>query len=54
MKLEQYLKEYIGEYFEISETSEKIYIGSDFPDSDRGICPGKCGSIRGTGFKYLV
>ena len=31
-EVEQYLKEYIGEYFEISETSEKIYIGSDFPD----------------------
>lgn len=30
--VEQYLKEYIGEYFEIAETSEKIYIGSDFPD----------------------
>lgn len=30
--VEEYLKEYIGEYFEISETSEKIYIGSDFPD----------------------
>ena len=29
---QRYLKEYIGEYFEISETSEKIYIGSDFPD----------------------
>ena len=25
-EVEQYLKEYIGEYFEISETSEKIYI----------------------------
>lgn len=31
-EVEQYLKEYIGEYFEIAETSEKIYIGSDFPD----------------------
>lgn len=31
-EVERYLKEYIGEYFEISETSEKIYIGSDFPD----------------------
>ena len=31
-KIEQYLKEYIGKYFEIAETSEKIYIGSDFPD----------------------
>lgn len=31
-EIEWYLKEYIGEYFEIAETSEKIYIGSDFPD----------------------
>lgn len=31
-EVEQYLKEYIGEYFEICETAEKIYIGSDFPD----------------------
>lgn len=31
-QVEGYLKEYIGEYFEIAETSEKIYIGSDFPD----------------------
>lgn len=31
-KVEKYLLEYIGEYFEILETSEKIYIGSDFPD----------------------
>jgi hypothetical protein len=31
-RVEKYLKEYIGEYFEISETSEKVYIGSDFPD----------------------
>lgn len=31
-KIEGYLKEYIGEYFEIMETSEKVYIGSDFPD----------------------
>lgn len=30
--IEGYLKEYIGKYFEISESSEKIYIGSDFPD----------------------
>lgn len=31
-EVEQYLKEYIGECFEIAETSEKICIGSDFPD----------------------
>lgn len=31
-KVEEYLKEYIGMHLEIIETSEKIYIGSDFPD----------------------
>lgn len=31
-KVEEYLKGYIGEYFEIARTSEKVYIGSDFPD----------------------
>lgn len=31
-KIEEYLKKYIGKYFEIEETLEKIYIGSDFPD----------------------
>ena len=31
-KVEEYLKEYIGNYYEILETSEKIYIGPDFPD----------------------
>ncbi len=31
-EVENCLKEYIGECFEIMETSEKIYIGSDFPD----------------------
>lgn len=30
--IEGYLKEYIGKYYEISETAEKIYIGKDFPD----------------------
>lgn len=30
--IEQYLKEYIGQFYEILETCEKIYIGSDFPD----------------------
>ena len=32
VKIEEYLKEYVGEYFEIIETSEKVYIGTDFPD----------------------
>lgn len=31
-EIEGYLKEYIGKYYEISETAEKIYIGKDFPD----------------------
>ena len=31
-KVEQYLKEYIGKYYEILETSERVYIGTDFPD----------------------
>lgn len=30
--IEEYLKEYIGKYYEIQETSERIYVGSDFPD----------------------
>lgn len=31
-EVEKVLKEYVGMYFEISETAEKIYIGTDFPD----------------------
>ena len=34
--VEQYLKEYVGEFFEISETSEKIFISSSFPDEYAG------------------
>lgn len=30
-EVEEYLKEYIGNCYEIIETSEKVYIGSDFP-----------------------
>lgn len=30
--VEEYLKEYIGQCFEIAETSEKVFIGTDFPD----------------------
>ena len=30
--IEEYLKEYIGKYYEIAQTAEKIYIGKDFPD----------------------
>lgn len=31
-EIEIFLKEYIGKYYEILETSEKVYIGTDFPD----------------------
>ena len=31
-KIEEHLKKYIGKHFEITETLEKIYSGSDFPD----------------------
>ena len=30
--VEDCLKEYIGEYAEITETSDVVYIGADFPD----------------------
>ncbi|MBR4861865.1 MAG: hypothetical protein IKU09_06665 [Firmicutes bacterium] len=35
-EVELYLKEYIGDCYEITETSEKIYIGNDFPDEYTG------------------
>ncbi len=31
-EIEKYLKSYIGNFYEIIETSEKIYIGNEFPD----------------------
>ncbi|MBP3337804.1 MAG: helix-turn-helix domain-containing protein [Lachnospiraceae bacterium] len=31
-EIEEYLKEYVGKCYEIAETAEKIYIGTDFPD----------------------
>ncbi len=31
-KVEEYLKEYIGNCYKILETSEKVFIGPDFPD----------------------
>ncbi|MBQ3030159.1 MAG: hypothetical protein IJD24_02955 [Agathobacter sp.] len=31
-EVEQYLKEYIGTYYEILENAERIYIGADFPN----------------------
>lgn len=30
--IKEFLKEYIGQYYEIVESAEKIYVGSDFPD----------------------
>lgn len=30
--VESYLKEYVGKFYEITETSEKIFISTDFPD----------------------
>lgn len=30
-EIEAYLKEYIGKYYEISETAEKVHSGKDFP-----------------------
>ena len=30
--VETYLKEYVEEFYEIAETSEKIFISTDFPD----------------------
>lgn len=30
--IEKYLKEYIGQCYEVVDTAEKIYIGKDFPD----------------------
>ena len=31
-EVESYLKEYVGQCYEIAETAEKIYIGADLPD----------------------
>ena len=31
-EVEKYLKEYVGKCYEVLETSEKVYIGKDFPD----------------------
>ncbi len=35
-EVENYLKEYVGEFYEIAETSEKIFISSSFPDEYAG------------------
>ena len=31
-EIEKFLYEYVGKFYEIEETAEKIYIGKDFPD----------------------
>ncbi|MBQ4650146.1 MAG: hypothetical protein IJB73_05535 [Firmicutes bacterium] len=31
-EIEEFLKEYVGRYYEITETAERVYIGKDFPD----------------------
>ena len=35
-EVENYLKEYVGKSYKIEETSEKIFISSDFPDEYAG------------------
>ena len=30
--VEQYLRQYVGEFYEIADTNEVVYIGSDLPD----------------------
>lgn len=35
-EVEKYLREYVGKSYDIIETSEKIYIGTDFPDEFSG------------------
>ena len=34
--VEQYLREYVGKCYEIIETSDKVYIGKEFPDEFKG------------------
>ncbi|MBR6223217.1 MAG: hypothetical protein IKQ71_07250 [Lachnospiraceae bacterium] len=31
-EIEKYLREYVGEFYEIGETCEKVFISKDFPD----------------------
>lgn len=35
-QVEEYLKRYVGEIYEIAEYAEKIYVGSDLPDEFTG------------------
>lgn len=36
LQVEEYLKGYVRQYYEIEESAEKIYIGSDLPDEYTG------------------
>ena len=31
-EIEKILRQYIGKFYEIYQTAEKVYIGTDFPD----------------------
>ncbi len=31
-EIEEFLKEYVGQYYEIEETCEKVFVSNDFPD----------------------
>ena len=35
-EVEAYLKQYIGEFYEIADTNDVVYIGTDFPDEYSG------------------
>lgn len=35
-EVEQYLKQYVGQFIENAESKEKIYVGSDLPDEYSG------------------
>ncbi len=47
--IENYLKLYVGCHYEIIETSEKVYIGSDFPKELKGAVDTK--ALKGTNAK---
>ena len=35
-EVENYIKEYVGNFYEIMETSDKVFIGTDFPKEFKG------------------
>ena len=35
-EVEEYIKQYIGSFFEIAESGDVVYIGKDFPDEYSG------------------